>query len=190
MNVSPSWLSEEGLHTLSSGYLLPGETPRAMFERIAQATAQLNDDPTLFDDVFHCLWNGWVGLASPVAANFGTTRALPISCYSVHLSDSVSSIYSHLKEVAQLSKNGEGLVFIWVMSVPPEPLLVGEVNRPELCLGRSNTTSRPEWYHKVECGGDHLRFIFPYHTPTSRNCYVPKTTPRGTHENSSTATSL
>ena len=33
----------------------------------------------------------------------------PISCYSVHLSDSVQSIYSHLKEVAALSKNGGGV---------------------------------------------------------------------------------
>jgi ribonucleoside-diphosphate reductase alpha chain len=107
--IAPEWLSEEGMHTLSAGYLLPGETPRAMFERVAKAAASINDDPTLFDDLFTCLWNGWLGLASPVAANFGTSRALPISCYSVHLSDSVSSIYSHLKEVAQLSKNGGGV---------------------------------------------------------------------------------
>jgi ribonucleoside-diphosphate reductase alpha chain len=97
------------MHTLSAGYLLPGETPRAMFERVAKAAATINEDPTLFDDLFTCLWNGWIGLASPVAANFGTSRALPISCYSVHLSDSISSIYSHLKEVAQLSKNGGGV---------------------------------------------------------------------------------
>ena len=109
MMIAPEWLSEEGMHTLSAGYLLPGETPRAMFERVAKAAAQINEDPTLFDDLFTCLWNGWIGLASPVAANFGTSRALPISCYSVHLSDSVSSIYSHLKEVAQLSKNGGGV---------------------------------------------------------------------------------
>jgi ribonucleoside-diphosphate reductase alpha chain len=107
--IAPEWLSEEGLHTLSAGYLLPGETPRAMFERVAKAAATINNDQTLFDDLFTCLWNGWLGLASPVAANFGTSRALPISCYSVHLSDSVSSIYSHLKEVAQLSKNGGGV---------------------------------------------------------------------------------
>jgi ribonucleoside-diphosphate reductase alpha chain len=80
-----------------------------MFQRVAKAAASINDDPTLFEDLFTCLWNGWIGLASPVAANFGTSRALPISCYSVHLSDSVSSIYSHLKEVAQLSKNGGGV---------------------------------------------------------------------------------
>jgi len=109
MSIAPEWLSEEGMHTLSAGYLLPGETPRAMFERVAKAAAAINDDPSLRDDLFTCLWNGWIGLASPVAANFGTSRALPISCYSVHLSDSVSSIYSHLKEVAQLSKNGGGV---------------------------------------------------------------------------------
>jgi ribonucleoside-diphosphate reductase alpha chain len=109
MSIAPEWLSEEGMHTLSAGYLLPGETPRAMFERVAKAAASINNDPSLYDDLFTCLWNGWIGLASPVAANFGTSRALPISCYSVHLSDSVSSIYSHLKEVAQLSKNGGGV---------------------------------------------------------------------------------
>ena len=107
--IAPDWLSDEGLHTLASGYLLPGETPRSMFERVSQAAAKINDDTTLSEDLFTCLWNGWLGLASPVAANFGTTRALPISCYSVHVSDSVSSIYSHLKEVAQLSKNGGGV---------------------------------------------------------------------------------
>jgi len=108
-SIAPEWLSEEGMHTLSAGYLLPGETPRKMFQRVAKAAAVINEDETLFDDLFTCLWNGWLGLASPVAANFGTSRALPISCYSVHLSDSVSSIYSHLKEVAQLSKNGGGV---------------------------------------------------------------------------------
>jgi ribonucleoside-diphosphate reductase alpha chain len=107
--IAPEWLSEEGMQTLSAGYLLPGETPRAMFMRVASAAAAINEDPSLLDDLFTCLWNGWLGLASPVAANFGTSRALPISCYSVHLSDSVSSIYSHLKEVAQLSKNGGGV---------------------------------------------------------------------------------
>jgi ribonucleoside-diphosphate reductase alpha chain len=116
--IAPEWLSEEGMHTLSAGYLLPGETPRAMFQRVAKAAATINQDESLYDDLFQCLWNGWIGLASPVAANFGTSRALPISCYSVHLSDSVSSIYSHLKEVAQLSKNGGG-VGIYMGDVRP-----------------------------------------------------------------------
>jgi ribonucleoside-diphosphate reductase alpha chain len=80
-----------------------------MFERVSHAAAKINDDCLLFADLFTCLWNGWVGLASPVAANFGTSRALPVSCYSLHLSDSVSSIFSHLKEAAKLSQHGGGL---------------------------------------------------------------------------------
>jgi len=105
----PQWMTEEALHTLSNGYLLSGETPRSMMQRLASTAGKVNQDPDLEDDIFTCLWNGWVGAASPVCSNFGTNRGLPISCFSVHLSDSVSSVYSHLKEVAQLSKNGGGV---------------------------------------------------------------------------------
>lgn len=107
--VAPSWLSQEGIQTLSSGYLLPGETPRAMLERVASSAGKYNEDTTLEEDLFYCLWRGWIGLASPVAANFGTNRGLPISCYSVHVSDDTNKIYSHKKEVAMLSKNGGGV---------------------------------------------------------------------------------
>jgi ribonucleoside-diphosphate reductase alpha chain len=107
--VAPNWLSQEGLQTLSSGYLLPGETPKAMMGRIAEQAAKLNEDPDLYEELLHCLWNGWIGPSSPVAANFGTSRALPVSCYSVHLSDNTPSIYSHKKEVAMLSKYGGGV---------------------------------------------------------------------------------
>lgn len=116
--VAPEWLSSEGLQTLSSGYLLPGETPRAMMERLAKSAATLNEDESLYGDLFHCLWKGWIGPSSPVVANFGTSRALPVSCYSVHLSDDTASIYSHKKEVAMLSKNGGG-VGAWFGDIRP-----------------------------------------------------------------------
>jgi len=105
----PNWLTEEGVETLSRGYLLPGETPRGMHTRLASYAAKILDKPELEEDLFTILWQGWLGPASPVASNFGTNRGLPISCYSVHVGDSVQSIYSHLKEVAQLSKNGGGV---------------------------------------------------------------------------------
>jgi len=109
LETHPEWISEEAIHTLSAGYLLPGETPRDMMMRLASTAAKINQDPTLEEDLFHCLWQGWIGASSPVCSNFGTNRGLPISCFSVHISDSVSSIYSHLKETAQLSKNGGGV---------------------------------------------------------------------------------
>ncbi len=109
MQVVPDCMSEEALTTLNKGYLQIGETPRDMFTRLSSSSARYLERPDLEQDLFQIFWNGWLGPASPVAANFGTTRALPISCYSVHLSDSISSIYSHLKETAALSKNGGGV---------------------------------------------------------------------------------
>ena len=42
-SIAPEWLSDEGMQTLSAGYLLPGETPRAMFDRVAKAAATINE---------------------------------------------------------------------------------------------------------------------------------------------------
>lgn len=109
LNPIPEWLNEEGKATLGRGYLLPGETPRDMHNRLASHAAKVLNRPDLQADLFQIFWNGWLGPATPVASNFGTSRGLPISCYSVHLDDSVNSIYSHLKEVAQLSKHGGGV---------------------------------------------------------------------------------
>ena len=109
LNPIPEWLSEEGKATLGRGYLLPGETPRDMHTRLSSHAAKVLNRPDLEHDLFTIFWEGWLGPATPVASNFGTNRGLPISCYSVHLDDSVNSIYSHLKEVAQLSKHGGGV---------------------------------------------------------------------------------
>lgn len=109
MQVVPEWMSQEALETLNKGYLQVGETPKDMFHRLSQTAGKLLQREDLEGDLFNIFWNGWLGPASPVAANFGTTRALPISCYSIHASDSISSIFSHLKESAALSKAGGGV---------------------------------------------------------------------------------
>lgn len=105
----PPWMSKEAIDTLSRGYLYQGETPRGMYERVANQAAKLLDYPELSADILEMLWKGFLGLATPVASNFGTSRGLPISCYSNHVSDSVPSIYSHLKESAALSQHGGGV---------------------------------------------------------------------------------
>lgn len=105
----PEWMSKEAIDTLSRGYLYQGETPRGLYERVANQAAKLLNYPQLSGDIFEMLWRGFLGLATPVASNFGTSRGLPISCYSNHISDSVPSIYSHLKESAALSQHGGGV---------------------------------------------------------------------------------
>lgn len=105
----PDWLTEEAQQTLSKGYLLPGETPRDMWKRCAMTAEKYLNYPGIGTDIMEMFWKGYLGGATPVLSNFGTNRGLPISCFSVHTSDSVNSIYSHLKEVAALSKNGGGV---------------------------------------------------------------------------------
>lgn len=105
----PIWMSREAISTLSKGYLYQGETPRGLYERVANQAAKLLNYPEISQDIFEMLWKGYLGLATPVASNFGTSRGLPISCYSNHIADSVPSIYSHLKESAALSQHGGGV---------------------------------------------------------------------------------
>jgi ribonucleoside-diphosphate reductase alpha chain len=109
LHTHPEWLSEEAQQVLGKGYLLPGETARDMWKRCATAAEKALKLPGIGTDILEMFWRGYLGGATPVLSNFGTSRGLPISCYSVHPDDSVYSIYSHLKEVAALSKNGGGV---------------------------------------------------------------------------------
>ena len=105
----PAWMTQEAIDTLSRGYLLPGETPRDMWRRVCSTAAKILNKPEIEEDFFEMFWRGYFGGATPVLSNMGTTRGLTISCFGVAVSDSVQSIYSHLKEVAALSKNGGGV---------------------------------------------------------------------------------
>jgi ribonucleoside-diphosphate reductase alpha chain len=108
-NEAPEFLTEIGYKTLQGGYLLPNETPRGMWERVAAAAAKILNKPDLEKKFFNMLWNGWVGLATPVASNMGTNRGLPISCYSISPTDSTDSIMLKARELAMLTKNGGGV---------------------------------------------------------------------------------
>ncbi|MFZ1582396.1 MAG: ribonucleoside-diphosphate reductase subunit alpha, partial [Saprospiraceae bacterium] len=51
---------------------------------------------------------GWMSLSSPIWANMGTERGLPISCFNVHVPDSVEGITHKLGEVIMQTKIGGG----------------------------------------------------------------------------------
>lgn len=107
---APSWMGEEGYKTLQGGYLLPDETPRMMYDRVARAAAKYQLDPAYWGrKFFDAMWKNWLCPASPVLSNLGTTRGLPISCNSNHVGDSVDSIFGKAHELAMLSKNGAGV---------------------------------------------------------------------------------
>jgi ribonucleoside-diphosphate reductase alpha chain len=106
---APEWLQEEGYKTLLGGYLLEDEDPKSMYKRIAKATGSYYKDPKWEKKFFEALWNNWLCPASPIVSNIGTNRGLPISCNSIHIADSIDSIFKKNHELAMLSKNGAGV---------------------------------------------------------------------------------
>jgi ribonucleoside-diphosphate reductase alpha chain len=110
---APEWMTIEGFQTLSRGYLLGPETPKGMWTRVSKSISGYLNRPDLEQKFFDAMWKGWLCLATPVAANSGTKRGLPISCFSVHVPDSVDGIFTTMHEIAMLSKYGGGVGSYW-----------------------------------------------------------------------------
>jgi ribonucleoside-diphosphate reductase alpha chain len=107
---APEWMNEEGYKTLCGGYLLENETPYEMYKRVAIAAASYYTDHKFYEEnFFNILWKNWLCPSSPVLSNLGTNRGLPISCNTIHVGDSIDSIFMKSYELAVLSKNGAGV---------------------------------------------------------------------------------
>ena len=105
----PEWMDEISLATISKGYLLPGETVRTAYKRVASASANRLKKPELANKFFKYIWNGWIGLASPVISNMGTDRGLPISCFGIDTPDSIRGIGLTNAELMKLTASGGGV---------------------------------------------------------------------------------
>jgi len=105
----PEWMDEISLATISKGYLLQGETVKTAYKRVATASANRLKKPELASKFFKYIWNGWIGLASPVISNMGTDRGLPISCFGVDTPDSIRGIGLTNAELMKLTASGGGV---------------------------------------------------------------------------------
>jgi ribonucleoside-diphosphate reductase alpha chain len=105
----PEWMDEVGVATISKGYLLPDETPKKAYRRVAKAIAERINRPDLESKFFKYIWNGWIGLASPVLSNTGTDRGLPISCFGIDTPDSIRGIGLTNAELMKLTALGGGV---------------------------------------------------------------------------------
>lgn len=107
----PEWFTTGGWQLFKKKYLYGVPTPRFQYRRIADTAASylpehLRDEYA--DKFFKMIWNGWVSLSTPVVANMGTDRGLPVSCAGAYVPDSINGIYSVKHETAMLTKNGFG----------------------------------------------------------------------------------
>ena len=105
----PEWMNEISLATISKGYLLPDETPKTAFRRVANTIAGRLDKPELANKFFRYMWKGWLNLASPVLSNTGTDKGLPISCFGIDTPDSIRGIGLTNAELMRLTSLGGGV---------------------------------------------------------------------------------
>lgn len=102
------WLNEESRQMLNRGYLLRGETPQDAVKRISTSAEKRLKIKGFAKQIENIIARGWMSLSSPVWANLGTKRGLPISCFNVHLPDSIEDITNKLGEVIMQTKLGGG----------------------------------------------------------------------------------
>jgi len=112
------WLNDDSRTFLSRGYLSEGEKPEGRIREIAnKAEWYLKDmgngkDNSLskgFADKFYeYMSRGYYSLASPVWANYGKDRGLPVSCFGSFVDDNMESILYGHAENGMLMKNGGG----------------------------------------------------------------------------------
>lgn len=107
--LAPEWYTTPGWQLFKEKYLYQAANPKEQYERIAYTLATHTPNPNEWKDkFFNLLWKGWLSPSTPVLANIGTTRGLPVSCGGSYIEDSIDSIYSGLHETAALTKAGFG----------------------------------------------------------------------------------
>ncbi|MCC9020173.1 ribonucleoside-diphosphate reductase subunit alpha [Flavobacterium lipolyticum] len=102
------WKNSESEQILNRGYLLKGETVEGAIDRICTAAARRLYKPELKESFVEMIERGWMSISSPVWANMGTERGLPISCFNVHVPDEIEGITHKLGEVIMQTKIGGG----------------------------------------------------------------------------------
>lgn len=102
------WVNEDTKVFLERGYLLPGVSVEERLWQVADTAEKYLGMPGYAAKLFSYMAKGWVSLSSPVWANFGLNRGLPISCNGSVAGDSVASILYTAAEVGMMSKYGAG----------------------------------------------------------------------------------
>ena len=113
LGLVPEWYTTAGLQLFEDRYEYETtESVKGQFKRIAKTAAKHLDSIGLKSvaekKFFNLLWSGILSPSTPVLANMGTDRGLPVSCSGTTIEDSIDSIYSARREVALLTKYGFG----------------------------------------------------------------------------------
>lgn len=102
------WLNKDSRVFLERGYLMDGVTPEKRIRQIALKAQKLLKEEGFADKFEDYMSRGWYSLASPIWANYGLKRGLPISCFGSYIDDTMDSILGKQAEVGMMTKMGGG----------------------------------------------------------------------------------
>ena len=109
MNENIYWLNKDSRTFLERGYLLPVESPEQRIQDIANHASKILDKNEFSEKFIYFMEKGFYSLSSPIWANFGRKRGLPISCFGSYIEDTIESILGNkYGEVAMMTKCGGG----------------------------------------------------------------------------------
>ena len=105
----PKWVTTDGYAFFKQKYQYEAASYKEQIERICRTAAKHTDEPAKWEaKFFELFWKGWLSPSTPVLANMGTTRGLPVSCSGGYVEDSIYGFYAHNMESALLTKEGFG----------------------------------------------------------------------------------
>src|SRR5687768_13368233 len=93
------WLNDDSRLVLARDYLRPGVNPEQRIRQIAERAEQILGIAGFADRFESHVRKGWFSLSSPIWANFGAGRGLPISCNGSFVDDRTSEIVGKHAEV-------------------------------------------------------------------------------------------
>ena len=99
-------LTDFGKSIMQDRYLLKGESFQDLFARVSEYYGDNADHSQRLYDYMSQLW---FMPATPILANGGTSRGLPISCFLNEMEDSLNSIADTWNENVYLASNGGGI---------------------------------------------------------------------------------
>ena len=102
------WLNKDSRAFLKRGYLREGESAEQRVADIAKAAEKYLKIKGFAEKFEDYVARGFYSLASPVWANFGRKRGLPVSCNGVFIEDRMDAILDKQAEVGMQTKHGAG----------------------------------------------------------------------------------
>lgn len=105
----PKWFTTGGWQLFKAKYAYEEDAFLGRARAIAKTAARHTYAPDVYEGkFFNLIWNGYLSCSTPVLANMGTDRGMPVSCSGTVVDDSIDGFYTNLRENAILSKYGFG----------------------------------------------------------------------------------